>query len=559
MSRLSSPWVLGISASHNGAACLLRGDEIVVAIQEERLTRDKRERIYGARPCLAIPYCLNYAGLKAEDLSLAVISVQASTRERNQDPRRNPLLQGCRILTIPHHYAHAMSAFATSGYKESAALVVDGMGSPAEDLLPEERKLLGRRSRDAWEVISLYAAEGTSLVPLEKHFVDRGAWLSNSRRGMPHFSSLGGMYSAVARQVFGDNMEAGKVMGLAPYGQPRFPAGWFFDVSRGGFHYSRRVPSRFRHADRWPLRREAYQDLASSVQAALEEALFYLISRLHSLCPSENLCYSGGVALNSIANEKIIRQSGFRRVHIVPAAEDSGPAIGAAYHGLWQLTGANTRRKLVHDACGRPYSRSQIAGALKQAPGIRAVRSADPVADAVDLLCDGKIVGWFEGRSELGPRALGQRSILCDPRRPDGKSVLNLRVKKRESFRPFAPSVLLEATRDWFELDGAPAESPFMLRVCRFRRQKRGLVPAVVHVDHTGRLQTLTPEANGLFYQLVARFYRKTGVPLLLNTSFNRMGEPMVETPADALACLRNSGLDCCVFEDWIAVRSVDW
>jgi carbamoyltransferase len=559
MSSLSSPWVLGISASHNGAACLLRGDEIVVAVQEERLTRVKRERIYGAQPCLAVPYCLEYAGLKPEHLSLVVVSVQGSAREQNQDPRRNPLFQGCRILTIPHHYAHAVSAFATSGFRESAALVVDGMGSPAEDLFPEERKLLGRGARDAWEVISLYAARDTSLVPLEKHFVDRGAWLRYSRRGMPRFSSLGGMYSAAAQQIFGNDMEAGKVMGLAPYGEPRLPTPSFFDISDGRFRYSGRVPSLFRHVDRWPLRQEQYEDLACSVQAALEEALFYLISRLRSLCPSQNLCYSGGVALNSIVNERIIRQSGFRRVHIVPAAEDSGPALGAAYHGLWQLTGENTRRRLIHDACGRPYSRASVARALKQAPGVRAARSTDAVADAVDLLCDGKVVGWFQGRSELGPRALGQRSILCDPRRPDAKQVLNQRVKKREAFRPFAPSILLERVRDWFELDGAPAASPFMLRVCPFRPEKVPLVPAVVHVDNTGRLQTLTPEANGPFYELVRKFYQKTGVPLLLNTSFNLMGEPIVETPEDALACLESSGLDCCIFEDWIAFREVAW
>jgi carbamoyltransferase len=187
------------------------------------------------------------------------------------------------------------------------------------------------------------------------------------------------------------------------------------------------------------------------------------------------------------------------------------------------------------------------------------VRSADPVSDAVDLLCDGKIVGWFNGRSELGPRALGQRSILYDPRLPNGKEILNQRVKKREMFRPFAPSVLLEAVGDWFEVDGTDPESPFMLRVCRFRPDKRPVVPAVVHVDGSGRLQTLTPEANGPFYELVRRFYERTGVPLVLNTSFNVMGEPIVETPADAIACLLGSGLDCCVFEDRIAFRQVKW
>jgi len=175
----------------------------------------------------------------------------------------------------------------------------------------------------------------------------------------------------------------------------------------------------------------------------------------------------------------------------------------------------------------------------------------------VELLCDGKIIGWFDGRSELGPRALGQRSILCDPRRPDGKEILNRRVKMREPFRPFAPAVLLEEAGNWFELDGAAPDSPFMLRVCEVKREKRNEVPAVVHVDGTGRLQTLTRETNGRFYELVQSFHERTGVPILLNTSFNRMGEPIVETPRDAIECLLNTGLDGCVFDDRIVCKKL--
>ena len=185
--------------------------------------------------------------------------------------------------------------------------------------------------------------------------------------------------------------------------------------------------------------------------------------------------------------------------------------------------------------------------------------SADPIADAVDLLCQGKIIGWFDGRSEIGPRALGQRSILCDPRRACNKDVLNRKVKKRESFRPFAPAILLEEVENWFELDDAPRESPYMLRVCRFKPEKQDLVPAVVHIDGTGRLQTVTISANGNFYHLIKRFHDKTGVPILLNTSFNLAGYPIVETPADAIACLCSTELDCCIFEDQIVFKHTDW
>jgi carbamoyltransferase len=297
-------------------------------------------------------------------------------------------------------------------------------------------------------------------------------------------------------------------------------------------------------------------NLAASVQSALEVAVLHLARRLKRLNPSsENLCYAGGVALNSVANERLIREAGFKNVHIPPAAEDSGAAIGTAYFGLWHLTGHNTRRRMIHDASGRRYSRESVSSAVRDSPEVRETITRDTITEAVERLCAGEIIGWFDGGSELGPRALGQRSIVCDPRRADGKEILNRRVKKREAFRPFAPVVLREEVEDWFELDGAPAESPFMLRVCEFKADKAARVPAVVHVDNTGRLQTVTPEANGRFYELVKKFYEETGVPVLLNTSFNVMGEPIVETPADAVACLLNSGLDCCVFEDTIVER----
>jgi carbamoyltransferase len=279
------------------------------------------------------------------------------------------------------------------------------------------------------------------------------------------------------------------------------------------------------------------------------------VQHLRELSGSENLCYAGGVALNSVVNERIIRESGFKNVYIMAAAEDSGTAIGAAYHGLWQLTKYNSQRPILHDGPGRTYTSADVSAAINATENIHVVNSTDVISDAVDLLCDGKIIGWFDGGSELGPRALGQRSILCDPRRPDAKDTLNLRVKMRESFRPFAPAVLLEEASNWFDFDGTPRESPFMLRVIKVKPEKKNAVPAIVHVDGTGRVQTVTRENNGRFYDLVCKFHEKTGVPVLLNTSFNRMGEPIVETPTDALACLLNTGLDGCVFEDRIVFK----
>jgi carbamoyltransferase len=557
MSSQNLPWILGISASHNGAVCLLHGDEIVVAVQEERLTRSKRARIYASDSSLAAAYCLSYARLEPSELDMVVVCIQGRARDASQDVRLNRFLNiapnHIPTIVIPHHFGHAVSAFATSGFPNAAILVVDGAGSPFVDLSPEEQSVVVQNLEAAWETTSLYSGSGAVVTPLEKHLVEHGAWLRINDSELPEFGSFGGMFSAVAQQIFGDPMEAGKVMGLAPYGEPQIPASSFFEIDDNRFHFKNSLSRQFKQNGRWPAREDEYKILAASVQAALEEALLHLARRLRTLCPSKNLCYAGGVALNSVANERIIREGGFENVYIIPAAEDSGPAIGAAYYGLWYLTGQNSQRRLVHDACGRQYSKAAIDEA--GAPG---VRSQNIISDTVELLLDGKIIGWFDGRSELGPRALGQRSIICDPRRADAKEILNRRVKKREAFRPFAPAVLLEEAENWFEFGNTTPESPFMLRICEIKPELAAQVPAVVHVDGTGRLQTVTAEANGRFHELVKCFYERTGVPILLNTSFNVMGEPIVETPADALRCLANSGLDCCVFEDRIVFKDND-
>jgi carbamoyltransferase len=306
---------------------------------------------------------------------------------------------------------------------------------------------------------------------------------------------------------------------------------------------------------RWPNDKQRYEDLACSVQNALEHALLFLVNRTRELCPSRNLVYAGGVALNSVANERIIRETDFDHVYVMPAAEDSGPAIGAAYHGLWQLTGEYSPQALERDGFGTVYGAREISAAIEQTPSVVTRKTTGTVSAAADLLVDGKIIAWFTGPSELGPRALGQRSILCDPRQPDAKETLNARVKHREAFRPFAPVILLEEVGNWFDVEGVSAESPFMLRVMRFRKDKRGLLPAVEHIDGTGRVQTVTQAVNGSYCDLVREFGKRTGVPIVLNTSLNVMGEPIVETPEDALWCLLLTQLDACVFDNAIVTK----
>lgn len=556
----NNPWILGLSSSHNGSACLLRGNEIVVAIQEERLSRLKRHATVGRNDSLALRYCFDYAGIHPRDLSLVVHSTPdpyngSPAHDLSRSAYLDVVKNKVPVLNIPHHFAHAVSAFATSGFDESAILVVDGSGSPAEDLFDAERAVCVDLYPEGLETVSLYAASDAGIVPLGKHLAEPGPVVIANPRGMSRFKSLGGMFNSASAQIFGDWTEAGKVMGLAPYGKQEFPVEAILETSNHRIRFFDHIVWSFQHHDRWPSRQIEYMNLACSVQLALEHSLTYLVSWLRSLCPIKNLCYAGGVALNSVANERIIRESGYEDVYIMPAAEDSGPAIGAAYYGLWQLTGKKERCKLRHDALGRPYSTAEIDEAIRKAPSIEAVDSQDVIGDTVEILARGGIIGWFQGRSELGPRALGQRSILCDPRGADTKERLNLRVKHREPFRPFAPAILLEEVHNWFELDNTAPDSQYMLRVCRFKSGKKEEVPAVAHVDGTGRLQTLTGEANGPFYDLVKRFFKKTNVPIILNTSFNLMGEPIVETPEDALLCLLSTGLDYCVLGDRIVKK----
>jgi carbamoyltransferase len=562
------PWILGIGCSHNGSACLLHGDKIVVAVQEERLLRFKRADLRGARPSLAIQYCLDYAKITPADLSAVAVSAFDLDKADN-DVTLNPQLRvmhhSLQVIKAPHHLAHAVAAFATSGFPEAAVLIVDGNGSPwrcmqpqeIEAVLPAQQRRFAVDDPNVCEIISMYSASAEGMVPLEKHIASVNV---PSKTGMKRFFSIGRLFENVGGQIFGEGLDgAGKVMGLAPYGRATIPTSEFFDIVDGEFFFRDDVPNRFTHNDRWPDRQYEYSDLSASVQSALEDALMSLVRRLRAQSQSTRLCYAGGVALNSVANERLVRDGGFDEVFIMPASEDSGVAIGAAYFALWQLTGRQVGRKLTSDSVGRIYSNDEITTAAKVFPGIVTRRSKDVIGETAEMLAEGRIVGWFQGGSELGPRALGQRSILCDPRRPGMKDILNARVKYRESFRPYAPVVPLERVSEWFDTEPGREESPFMLRVMPFRVDKQHLVPSVVHVDGTGRVQTVTREANGRLYELVKRFGEITGVPILLNTSYNIAGEPIVETMRDALCCFFFSNIDVCSLEDHIVEKKPDF
>lgn len=561
-------WFLGLAASHNGAAALYRDDTLFSAVQEERLTRQKRAHLHPGRPFLALEALLADAGITADDLTHVVVAPLTRPDAPEHRLALHPALGHRPHDLIGHHEAHALSAYATSGFEDACVLVVDGMGSAIADLPADERAALvdpgnvtSAGASPLRETISIYDASPAGLIPLEKHAAHAG-WNEGEPTPLGPFAasaSLGLMYQSVAQLTFGSWDAAGKVMGLAPYGEARFERTLFFELverpdmtrlvfRRGADGIAGRLPP----LQRWGRREDhddLHRDLAASVQTALEEGLLALVRRARRVSRSRRLALAGGVFLNSVANEHIVTSRLFDEVFIIPAAEDSGTAIGAAFHAVLRTLGPTRGRRLDKDALGPRHLDLTPALAHATRDGAERVATSDPFAAAAALLAEGKVLGFFQGRSELGPRALGQRSILFDPRRRDGKALLNARVKHREAFRPFAPAVLASRAHEWFALEG---ESPFMLRVCPVKQPDR--LPAVTHVDGTARVQTV-PEDGAPLHRLIAAFDALTGVPVVLNTSFNVAGEPIVETPLDAVGCFLGTGIDALLLEDHLLVK----
>jgi carbamoyltransferase len=552
---MDGPLVLGVAAAqHNGAACLMRGDTILAAIQEERVTRLKRQGIGGGRPAASIAYCLDAAGVEIDDLDLVVLCTQTSRTAPEHDVLSNPQLEDIvrrgKLRFLPHHRGHALSVLAWAGFDEAAILVADGIGSPWQDLPAEEKAFAPPLSAGLSETLSLYHASGWRLEPVGKQFAPTEAWLVISPEGLPQYQSLGGMYSAFAYRIFGDALEAGKVMGLASHAAPAIGVEHFVTLSESGFVFPNNLPPHFHTMPSGCPADDTAKVAAASVQFALEEALLHIARQLRQATKSTNLGFAGGVALNAIANERLLREAGFQRVQVIPAAEDSGTALGAAVHGLLELGYPVAKQRRLSDALGRAYREDEILAAASRFSGLRGRPQADIALRIAEKLAAGRICGWFQGGSEFGPRALGHRSILADPRDSSVKTKLDYSIKRRESFRPYAPVVLLSDAEAWFATGPEP-ESPFMLRVVEVREHIRESIPAVVHVDGSARLQTVDPR-DGIFFRLLQHFKALTGVPVLLNTSFNDRAEPIVETPFDALRHFISCDLDICAIGDWL-------
>jgi carbamoyltransferase len=579
-------WILGLNAFHgDSAACLVKDGRIVAAAEEERFRRLKH---WAGFPSEAIRYCLAEGGIGLGDVEHVALNQDSKAnlgkklaytltkrpdlglvldRIRNKRERDgvdvhlarafpDQAFRG-RVHPVEHHVAHLSSAFHVSPYAEAVAVSVDGFGDFASA---------------AWGV-----GRGTELEVEDRIY-------------FPH--SLGIFYQALTQHLgfphYGDEY---KVMGLAPYGQPsyldamrrivRLEEGGGFSLDLAYFrHAKEKVEYEWdngsptvgtlyapaleellgpaRTADQ-PLE-QRHKDLARSVQAMYEEAFFHLVNTLHERHRLDALVIAGGCGMNSVANGKVTLRSPFKSVYVQSAAGDAGGAIGAAY-AVWHELGGARGPAMDHAYWGPAYGEAGIASLLEaRSADLAAAGCAVTVAPDEEALCretaqavaDGLVVGWFQGRMEWGPRALGNRSIVCDPRRADMKDILNAKIKRRESFRPFAPSVLREKVPDWFELDG---DVPFMMQVYPIREAQRPRIPAVTHVDGSGRLQTVDRSTNPRYHRLIEAFEALTGVPMVLNTSFNE-NEPVVCRPEEALDCFLRTNMDVLVLGERIVRRS---
>jgi carbamoyltransferase len=574
--------ILGLNAYHGDAAAALIVDgQPVAAAEEERFNRVKH---CAGFPSLAARWCLESAGLTARDLDHVAIGrdprANAAAKFRRlvhnrpgfeyvRSRARNAAQVGQRALrsrlaasldadegslrarfhSVEHHRAHVASAFFVSPFEEAAVLSVDGFGDFASTML-------ARGARDRVEVLD--------------------------RVLFPH--SLGILYTAVTQWLgFPHYGDEGKVMGLAPYGDPeRFRPVLRRLARADGDLFALELPYFTHHtvgvgmtwaegspsigslfssrlvellgAPREPRSElsDDHRDVAAALQAHLEELYLHLVQGLWERTRLPNLCLAGGVALNAVANGRIRPETPFEGLYVQPAAGDSGTAIGAAFH-VWHEALRQPRSFVMdHAYTGPSYNDGEIVRALDDA-GLVGDRLDDDSLFALvaERLAAGDVVGWFQDAMEFGPRALGNRSIVTDPRRPDMKDILNARVKHREPFRPFAPSILAEATGDWFDQDYT---SPFMVLVYRTRPEKRELVPAVTHVDGTGRLQTVERRTNPRYYRLIEEFAARTGVPIVLNTSFNE-NEPIVMSPEHAVDTFMQTRMDLLVLGNHVVRR----
>lgn len=500
-----------------------------------------------------LSYLLVTAGVGIADIDCVAWSYRHNESARRYFKQRSARIE---FIVPEHHHAHACQAFLSSPFDEAAIMVVDGQGVP-----------LARTGGDQLSGCVGFG-HGADIETLWE---------------LPVRSSLGGMYAEFTKAVGFQTNEEGKTMGLAPYGNPTYYGdlrkGLKFEtrefglkqlvaLAKHGFRskevlYQLPKYGRFLSQLKYRVKGEeitdVHRDLAFAVQKLTEDVMVFLADWLYRHTGSENLCIAGGVALNCVANYEVLAKSHFKNVFVHPNAGDNGLAVGQALHVYNQLKGLPRRYIATTDSLGREYSDTCISGAVEsfakqdQNLELREYRDLGAMYHVVaEGIADGKITSWFQGRSEFGPRALGNRSILADPRRADMKDILNSRVKFRESFRPFTPSVLAERSAEYFQLD---IPSPFMLLAAYVRPGTADKVPAITHVDNTARVQTVSREINERYYDLIRTFGDLTGIPMVLDTSFNVAGEPIVETPEDAIRCFLSTDIDMLCIDRFVLTK----
>lgn len=545
-------YVLGLNYyDHDSSAVLLKDGKVVFAIAEERLTRIKKDSSF---PRQAIRACLDHAGIGYADVDHVAFGWQRPGRSFAHDLRcmltgklplfSSFLVQSARrmvkerhqrgglfflerefgrhpkeVFFVDHHFAHALSAYALSGFDESAVLILDGRG--------------------AWESTTLWKASGDQIALTDSH---------------SYPDSLGVAYAAFTDYLgFRPNSDEWKVMGLAPYGKPGVSLDGFIRTNGGGYSVAQRRIMGRHHRDLTSLVAtfgnprepeseidDRHKNLAFAIQDACEKAMLGLARTALERAGSRRLCMSGGVALNSKANGAILSSGMVDEIFIQPAAADDGAALGAALGVYARLGAPLPRQRMDHAYFGPGFSDVEIEDALRTYK-LPYTRPDDIAKEAALALSRGKIVGWFQGRMEFGPRALGNRSILADPRDPQMKNRVNAVVKFREGWRPFAPSALEERCDEFFERYHS---SPFMILTFRVREAKRHLIPAVTHVDGSARVQSVSRDTNPEYHALISQFAQITGVPVVMNTSYNLREEPIVCSPKDAVRTFFSSGLD---------------
>lgn len=555
-------YVLGLSCYyHDAAAALVRDGELVAAAEEERFVRKKH---YSGFPERAIAYCLQEGGITPDGLDYIgfyekplvkfnrILETILACWPRAYPAwlKALPLWLGHRlhigreiqeklgvardILFCQHHLSHAASAFLVSPFDEAAIITADGVGE--------------------WTTTSWGVGHGGAIEMREEI-------------RFPH--SVGLLFSAVTAYLgFRVNDAEWKVMGLAPYGRPtyvdlfrkivdikddgsiRFDLRYFAHTYSTTRTFNNRWCRLFGHPQRQPEAEitDFHRDVAHSGQKIVEEIMIKTATHVHRKTRLDNLCLAGGVGLNCVANWRILQESGFQNIFIQPAPGDSGGALGTAFHIYNSVLGNPRKFRMDHACWGPAFNDEEIRLTLDRAGAVYETipDEATLLERTARMIADGRVVGWFYGRLEFGPRALGARSLLADPRTAEMKDIINSKVKFREAFRPFAPAILQERAHEYFEVP-VGMSLPFMLLVPKVREDRRSVIPAVTHKDGTGRVQTVTEEQNGRFYRLIKAFGRLTGVPVVINTSFNVRGEPIVCTPQDAYNTFVHTGIDALV------------